>query len=274
MKFTHSLISVCILAAVPSFALAQASKGTTVDPATKSATLVVVNGVAIPRARLDALVTEHVAKGGQDTSQLRQSLREELVRRELLFQELKKNGLDRQLPVMAQMEMARQLAAIKIFIANYSKTNPVTEDEVSREYTQWKEQMGSTEYLVRHILVSSDEEAKGVIARLKAEEKFEDIAKKQSRDTGSRDNGGLLAWSGLAALPKSFADAVQRTPKNKISDPVQTEVGWHVLRVEDSRPFVAPSFDRVKIAIRQGLEQKKLDSYLRELKSNAEIKIQ
>lgn len=272
MKFKNSLVIFLACAALPSVSFAQA-KAPVAEPAAKPAGLVVVNGVTIPRARLDVLVAEHVAQGGQDTPQLRNVLREELVRRELLFQELKKSGLDRQITVMAQMEMARQLAAIKVFMANFAQSNPVSEDEVKREYAQWKERMGNTEYSVRHILVASEEEAKGVVARLKMDEKFDAIAKKQSRDAGSRDNGGLLAWSGLGAFPKLFADAVQRTAKGKVSEPFQSEVGWHVLRVEDTRPFTAPPFERAQASIRQGLEQKSLNAFIQSLKTNAEIRI-
>lgn len=233
--------------------------------------LAVVNGKPVPSSRADAMIKQMAAQGQQDSPQLRAMVKEELVNREILMQEADKLGLSSSPEVKNQMEMARQSIVIRALVADYVKKNPVSEADMKAEYDKFKAQAGDKEYHARHILVEKEEDAKAIIAKLKSGAKFEDLAK-QSKDTGSAANGGDLDWAPPSAFVKPFSDAMTGLQKGQITEtPVQTQFGYHVIRLEDSRPAKVPSFEEVKPQIAESLQQQKLQAYQQELKKKAKI---
>ena len=233
--------------------------------------LAVVNGKPVPSSRADAMIKQMAAQGQQDSPQLRAMVKEELVNREILMQEADKLGLSSSPEVKNQMEMARQSIVIRALVADYVKKNPVSEADMKAEYDKFKAQAGDKEYHARHILVEKEEDAKAIIAKLKAGAKFEDLAK-QSKDTGSAANGGDLDWAPPSAFVKPFSDAMTSLQKGQITEtPVQTQFGYHVIKLEDSRAAKVPSFEEVKPQIAESLQQQKLQAYQQELKKKAKI---
>ncbi len=233
--------------------------------------LAVVNGKPVPSSRADAMIKQMAAQGQQDSPQLRAMVKEELVNREILMQEADKLGLSSSPEVKNQMEMARQSIVIRALVADYVKKNPVSEADMKAEYDKFKAQAGDKEYHARHILVEKEEDAKAIIAKLKSGAKFEDLAK-QSKDTGSAANGGDLDWAPPSAFVKPFSDAMIALQKGQITEtPVQTQFGYHVIRLEDSRAAKVPSFEEVKPQIAESLQQQKLQAYQQELKKKAKI---
>jgi peptidyl-prolyl cis-trans isomerase C len=233
--------------------------------------LAVVNGKPVPSSRADAMIKQMAAQGQQDSPQLRAMVKEELVNREILMQEADKLGLSSSAEVKNQMEMARQSIVIRALVADYVKKNPVSEADMKAEYDKFKAQAGDKEYHARHILVEKEDDAKAIIAKLKAGAKFEDLAK-QSKDTGSAANGGDLDWAPPSAFVKPFSDAMTGLQKGQITEtPVQTQFGYHVIKLEDSRQAKVPSFEEVKPQIAESLQQQKLQAYQQELKKKAKI---
>lgn len=233
--------------------------------------LAVVNGKPVPSSRADAMIKQMAAQGQQDSPQLRAMVKEELVNREILMQEADKLGLSSSPEVKNQMEMARQSIVIRALVADYVKKNPVSEADMKAEYDKFKAQAGDKEYHARHILVEKEEDAKAIITKLKSGAKFEDLAK-QSKDTGSAANGGDLDWAPPSAFVKPFSDAMIALQKGQITEtPVQTQFGYHVIRLEDSRAAKVPSFEEVKPQIAESLQQQKLQAYQQELKKKAKI---
>jgi peptidyl-prolyl cis-trans isomerase C len=233
--------------------------------------LAVVNGKPVPSSRADAMIKQMAAQGQQDSPQLRAMVKEELVNREILMQEADKLGLSSSPEVKNQMEMARQSIVIRSLVADYVKKNPVSEADMKAEYDKFKAQAGDKEYHARHILVEKEDDAKAIIAKLKSGAKFEDLAK-QSKDTGSAANGGDLDWAPPSAFVKPFSDAMTSLQKGQITEtPVQTQFGYHVIKLEDSRQAKVPSFEEVKPQIAESLQQQKLQAYQQELKKKAKI---
>jgi len=233
--------------------------------------LAVVNGKPVPSSRADAMVKQMAAQGQQDTPQLRAMVKEELVNREILMQEADRLGLSNSPEVKNQMEMARQSIIIRALVADYVKKNPVSEADMKAEYDKFKAQAGDTEYHARHILVDKEEDAKAIIAKLKEGAKFEDLAK-QSKDPGSAANGGDLDWAPPTAFVKPFSDAMTALKKGQYTEtPVKTQFGYHVIKLEDSRPAKVPAFEEVKPQIAESLQQQKLQAYQQELKKKAKI---
>ena len=231
-----------------------------------------VNGTAIPQSRADLLVTEQKSQGAPDSEQLRAAVKEELIRREVLSQEARKKSLDKSAAVQAQMDMARQAVLIRAYLQDFVKAHPVSDADVKAEYDKIKSQLGDKEYKARHILVEKEEEAKAIIAKLDKGEKIDDLAK-QSKDPGSKDKGGDLGWANPASFVKPFADALSKLEKGKYTTtPVKTDFGYHVIKLEDSRPLKAPAFDEVKGQLKQRLEQQRVEKHMAELRSKATVK--
>lgn len=237
----------------------------------KAAAVATVNGVAIPQNVFDTFYAEQKSQGMADSDDLKNAVREELIRRELLLQEAKKSAVAKDPTVAAQVELARQAVLIRAFIQDYVRRNPISEAQLKAEYDVLKSQISGTEYKARHILVDKEEEAKTIVGNLKKGGKFEELAK-QSKDPGSKDNGGDLGWSAASNYVPPFAEAVSKLEKGKFTEtPVKTQFGWHVILLEDSRPLEAPPFDALKPQLEQRANQQLVQRMVEELRAKAKV---
>ena len=241
------------------------------DKTTASKAFVKVNGTAISQSFADAIISDQLAKGATDTPELRNAVREELIRRQVILQEARKSGIDKKADVAAQAEIARQMIVINAYIQNYIEKNPVKDDQLMAEYEKIKAQVGSTEYKASHILVKEEEEAKTIIENLKKGTKFGELAK-QSIDPGSKDNNGELSWASPANYVKPFADALTSLEKGKYTEtPVKSDFGYHVILLEDTRPSTFPSFDEAKPRLLQQAQSQKIANMVSELREKAKV---
>ncbi|MDR2186765.1 MAG: peptidylprolyl isomerase [Azonexus sp.] len=237
----------------------------------QSKTFVTVNGQAIPQSVYDAFLSEQKAQGAQDGPELQNAVREELIRRQLLAQEAKKQGLDKKGTVPGQVELAKQAVLIRAYLGDYVRAHPITEDRLKAEYETIKNNIGSTEYKARHVLVKTEDEAKAVIAKLDKGEKFADLAK-QSVDPGSKDNGGELGWNSPAAYVKPFGEALSKLKKGEYTKaPVKTDFGYHVIELEDTRAANPPPYEQVKPQLEQRLGQQQIEQLVKDLREKAKV---
>lgn len=245
--------------------------GMFVHAAGAAAPTATVNGKAIPAERAEVMLNEQRAQGAPDNPQLHDAVREELIRREVLAQEAAKKGLDKKADVQAQMDLARQAVLLRAYVQDFMKSNPITEADLKKEYDTIKTQMGSKEYKPRHVLLATEEEAKAVITKLRAGEKFEELAK-QSNDPGSKDTGGDLGWSNPGMFVKPFAEAMVKLEKGQYSaTPVKSDFGYHVIQLDDVRELKAPEFVTVKAQLEQRLQQQKIEQHLLDLRNKAKV---
>jgi len=234
--------------------------------------IAIVNGKPVPKSRVDML-TQQLAKAGRPVSpEMQGQLKDEVIAREIFMQEAQKRGLDASDDYKAQMELARQTILIRELFADYQKTNPVTDAEIKAEYDKFAAANSGKEFKARHILVQKEEEAKKIIADLKKGAKFEEIAKKQSKDPGSGANGGDLDWATAASYVPEFAEAMVKLKKGETTQaPVKSQFGWHVIRVDDIREAQLPKFEEVKPQIAQQLQQQKLAQFQESLRKSAKV---
>jgi peptidyl-prolyl cis-trans isomerase C len=220
-----------------------------------------------PQAYFDFMLKQRTAQGQQDSPELRTAIRDELNTRELLVREAKKQGLDKSAGMKAEMDLTAQTVLVRAYMADYLKAHPVPDDQLHKEYDTIRAQMGDKEYKVRHILVDKEDEAKDIIASLQKGEKFEKLAER-SKDTGSKDKGGDLDWNTPSNFVKPFADAMVALQKGKFTTtPVQTQFGWHVIQLDDTRDAKVPSFDEVKPQLQQRMQGQVVEKYLRDLRA-------
>lgn len=231
-----------------------------------------VNGVSIPQSRLDLLLKVNAAQGQPDTPDVRSRMRDALITREVISQAAVKKGLDKSTEVTSQLDLQRQEVLVNAFVQDYVKKNPINEDALKKEYERQKAQIGDKEYKARHILVKEEAEAKQIIAQLKKGANFEKIAAEKSEDQGSKGQGGNLDWSAPGRYVPPFAEALKKLKKGQLTDPpVQTQFGWHVIRLDDERPFKTPDFDEVKPQLQQNLQRQAIDKVIGDLRAKAKV---
>lgn len=230
-----------------------------------------VNGQPISQNTYQAFLSEQLAQGAPDSAELKNAVREELIRREIIAQEAKKKGLDKNGMVQGQIELARQAVLIRSFVNDHLKSHPISDASLKAEYDRIKSSLGSTEYKARHILVDNEADAKAIIAKLNKGEKIADLAK-QSKDPGSRDKGGELDWSSPNAYVKPFADALVALKKGEYTkDPIKSDFGYHVIQLEDSRPLNPPPFEQLKPQLQQRATQVEVEKMVKELRAKAKV---
>jgi peptidyl-prolyl cis-trans isomerase C len=244
--------------------------------------LAIVNGKPVPLSRVDVL-SDQVSKQQQGRPippEMKNQIKDEVIAREVFMQEAQKRGLDAGDDFKNQMELARQTILIRELFTVWQKDNAVTDAEVKAEYDKAveaaKAQAGDgKEYRARHILVEKEDEALKLVADLKKKAKFEDLAKKHSKDPGSGAKGGDLDWAGSGSYVKEFSDAMVKLKKGQFTEtPVKSQFGYHIIRLDDERAAKGPEvppMDQVKPQITQQLQQQKLAKYQEELRAKAKI---
>ena len=232
----------------------------------------IVNGKAVPTARLDALAQQMAKAGRPVTAEMQGPLREEVITREIFMQEAQKQGLDSTDDFRTQMELVRQQVLIRELVSDFQKKNPVTDADAKAEYDKFATANSGKEYKASHILVEKEADAKAIVASLKKGGKFDAIAKKSSKDPGSGANGGALDWSAPSGYVKEFSEAMVGLEKGKMTEtPVKTQFGYHIIRLDDVRDAQLPKFDEVKPQILQQLSQQKLAQFQQDLRAKAKV---
>ena len=235
----------------------------------KSAAL--VNGVSIPQSRIDVRVKVAATQGQPDSPDLRKAIREDMINLEVMSQEAVKLGLSKDNEVVQQTELARQSVLAGAFVQNYTKNHPISESQLKQEYDNLKSKMGEKEYNVRHILVDTEAEAKAIIAQLDKKAKFEKLAEK-SKDAGSAERGGSLDWAVPNNFVPPFASAMTKLKKGEYTkEAVQSQYGWHVIKLDDVRDLKAPPFEEVKPQLQQRLHQQAIQKEIADLRAKAKI---
>lgn len=231
-----------------------------------------VNGVSIPQARLDAIMSEMKSQGRPDTPEVREAIKQELINREIVSQEAVKKGLHKKTEVAMMLEVQRQALLVNAYLQDYVRAHPIKDDDLKKEYERIKASTPSKEYKARHILVESEDEAKQIIAQVKKGGNFEKIAADKSKDQGSKGRGGDLDWGPAGRYVPAFGQALAKLKKGQLTDaPVQTQFGWHVIRLDDERAAKFPPFEEVKPQIQQEMRQQQVQKVIGELRGKAKV---
>ncbi len=233
-----------------------------------------VNGKAIKQSWVDYITKDAIARGQKQSDGLRNAIINELVGTELAYQEAIKNGIDKQPDFITAEELGHRKLVVNAFLADFMKKNPVTDADKKAAYEQYKKELGDKEYSARHILVKTEAEANDILAQVKKGSDFAKLAKEKSLDPGSKEKGGDLGWFSPAGMVKPFSDAVTSLKKGEVSTtPVQTQFGWHVIKLVDSRATQVPAYDKVKDGLERTLQQRKLEKMMLGLKEKAKIDV-
>ena len=234
-----------------------------------------VNGTNIAESQLETIFKQNGAEAMINDEALRARVIDQLAVQLIAAKEAAKKGLDKEAETKEQLEMARQSILATALVMDYVKKNPVTSDEINKEYEKLKASMNGKEFKARHILVKQEAEAKSLIAKLQANPKsFEALAKEKSIDPGSKANGGDLGWFDPGQMVPEFSAALNALQKDQITqEPVKTQFGYHIIQLEDSRDRQFPPVEDVSAKLEEQLQQKKLAAFLEDMKAKAKISI-
>jgi peptidyl-prolyl cis-trans isomerase C len=249
-------------------------EGLNLAPVEEKDAVAIVNGVPISRLALDYVKAE-IARGNPDAKIdiPEDKLIEELISRELLKQEALQKQLPRQPEVAERVRYTQRAVLSQADVEDFLKTHPLTEEQLKAEYDRLVGAMNQNEYKARHILVKEREKAEEVIKQLDQGKDFSELAKKYSIDPAA-SQGGDLGWFVPQQMVQPFADAVIGLEKGQYTkQPVETQFGWHVILLEDTRQKTPPPFEQVKPQIEMMLKRKLVQEHLNELKQKAEIKL-
>ena len=238
----------------------------------QAAVLATVNGTPITQEMYDAYASKrnNQTQGGAAAPST-ETVLNELINVELVMQDAEKKGLEKRPEIEKQMEWQRRSLLVTAGMRDYLDAHPITDEELKKAYDTEIAKLDKTEYKARHVLLETEADANEVITQLDTGTDFAELAKEKSKGPTGKQ-GGDLGWFSPARMVKPFSEAVAALEKgNYTKKPVQTQFGWHVILLEDTRDLTPPAFDQVKDQLQPGLQKQRVDQYLDELRKTAKI---
>lgn len=264
-KTTRTLIATALLMALPLAAPVQAAGDKPVAT---------VNGKPISQKVYEMYLRQRQREAGKSHQTVnRDQVINELVNRELLYQDAVKNNVAKDPDVQFAIEQMKRNILIQANVQRLSKQHPIADADVKKEYDKAVKAMSGQEFKARHILLKTEDEAKAVIKELDNGAVFAEVAKAKS--TGpSASEGGDLGWFKPDQMVPEFANAVKKLKKGQYTrTPVKTQFGWHVIKLEDSRKATPPAYDQVKGQLKSMMRTRQLQEYVGKLRQQAKVEI-
>ena len=283
MKYPHYLALIASLAIVTGCDQTQttgesagnnmAAPAAAEAPAVEGVVIATVNGTPITQSELDVYSGQRKPPNNAPEANSEEVIMKELVALELMRQEGISKGLDKQPKVIATIDQQQRTALAGAAIQEFMTNNPISEEDARKLYD---EQMGSKsnmEFKARHILVKEQAEAEAIVELLDKGSDFSELAKEKS--TGpSGASGGELGWFTEGQMVKPFSEAAAKLEKGQYTKvPVQTQFGWHVIILDDSRESTPIPYDDVKDRIKMLLVNQKLQQHVEAMRSAANIEM-
>lgn len=241
---------------------------------TSAVVLAMVNGSPISQEMYDVYASKRGAQtqAGAPAPE-RDTVLNELINVELVTQDAVNKGIDKRPEIEEQMAWQRRSLLVTAGMRDYIEANPITDADLQKAYDEEVAGMDKTEYKARHILVKTEDEAKEIIKELDGGADFAELAKEKSTGPTGK-NGGDLGWFAPGSMVKTFSEAAAGMDKGTYTKtPVQTQFGWHVILLEDTRDMTPPPFDQVKAQLQPKVQKARIDSYIEQLRQHAKIDI-
>lgn len=260
-----------VLALLAPLVLAACNKAAAPAPEATGERVATVNGKALPKSEFDLYVANMSRQSGREvTEDQKGQLLDQYISMQLAADEAQKADIEKDPKVRDQLALARLQVLVDAGLQKYLEAHPVQESELRPEYDAQVAAL-PREYHARHILVDDEAAAVAITKELKGGADFAKLAAKRSKDSSSK-SGGDLGWFTLDTMVKPFADAVKVMQPGQLTEqPVQSQYGWHVIKLEETRATSAPPFDEVKDRVKMIVQRKKLQSHLEELRKTAKV---
>jgi peptidyl-prolyl cis-trans isomerase C len=278
MNYLHALPLLAALTLVtgcdklPSAGQTDATAPAATAPAVEGVVIATVNGTPLTQSVLDVYSAMRNSQNTNPEGSNPEAVLNELISLELMRQESISKGLNALPMVVAALDQQERTALAGAAIKDFMNNNPVS-DEAAQELYDTQVGKPGKEFNARHILVETEDEAKAIIAQLDKGADFSELAKEKS--TGpSGSSGGKLGWFGAGQMVAPFSEAAAKLNKGEYTkEPVQTQFGWHVIILDDTRESTPPPFEDVKDRLKMLLANQQLQKHVEELKNSATIEI-
>lgn len=238
-----------------------------------------INGQKISKVMQERVATQTIASSPNPHSviaapDIEVQVKDMITDMVVMSQYAKKKGLDKKPEVQADLQAATDSVLWQAAIDDYIKAHPVTEQELRSAYDKEAARWGKTEYQIRHIMVTSEQEAKDIIAQIQKGTSFEKLAAEKSIDELSKANGGLLDWQSPSVFTGELGEILPTLKKGIVNPkPVQSAAGWHVVELEGIRAQqLFPKFADRKKELERTLAQRKVQDFVHTQVIQAEIK--
>lgn len=237
-----------------------------------SGTLATVNGIRIDNALLEMQVAGNKAQGNEDTPQLRSFLKTELIAREVLAQEARKQGLDKDPNLIIQIQQQQNALLIDTLIARHLQNFNITEEMLQSEYKRQTDFLsGAQEYQISQILCATESEAQQIIKSAQNGIAFDKLAKEKSVDP-NKENSGYIGWLRADQMSPQIAQAVTKLAVPSITPkPIQIQQGWLVINLSDKRNIKIPSYEQSRSQLINALLINEKAQYVERLVKSAKI---
>ena len=269
MKINKKILLATSFVSLGLFATTFSSYAETTPATAVDVVIATVNGDKIMKSTLDGYM-KILKKSGKADKQI---ALDDLVATEIALQEAKKTKILERAEIKKAISDYTRNVLLKTWTKEKVDSFKISDEDIKKSYDERVTQLASKEFNARHILVKKEDEAKAIIKELEGGADFEKLAKEKS--TGpSGSNGGSLGWFKAQTMVPAFANAVKSMKKGEISkEPVKTQFGYHIIKLEDSRDAKLPTMDSLKPQLKRVIAQQKMLAYMKELKKTADIKI-
>lgn len=259
-----------VLGSPPAWAQATAAK-----TPLAAGTLFNVNGVAITETAVNRVLSDLQSQGTAVTPQLREQVISEMVVRQVMISEASKRGLDKAPAFTQQLEELRRRLLLDSLLADNLNKNPIGEADERAEYARQKKALGdgdtTPQYLLSQVVLKTEQQARDVIALAKSGSAFEKLAI-DSVDEAGKTNGGKVGWVLPSDVLPAIGTVIVNLSKGMVAAaPIQSPAGWHVIKVDDVRPFKIPGFEEARPQIRQALQMQRRQAFVDGLLKGADI---
>ena len=238
--------------------------------------MVTVNGTAITEKDIDSILSRSQSQGKTPTPQMREQAITELAVQRVLLDEAKRLKLDAAPAFLEKLENIRQLTLIEALVDDFLIKHPITESDEKAEYDRQKKILGNgsttQQYQLRQVIVRSEQEGRELIVRAQKGEPFERLAD-ISIDQSTRVKGGMIGWVFPTDLLPILSAVVVNLQKGAVAaTPIQTPIGWHVLKLDDTRAYKIPTFEEARAQMKQGVLTQRRQTLIDDLMRKAVVK--
>ena len=235
-----------------------------------------VNGEPITQSDVDAFIAQVPQLQQQPAEQVMPVVREELITAKVVDERVAKANLENDPEVQKRMQQAREGIMRSVYLEQMVQEE-MTDERLREEYDAFKEQQSASsqeQVRARHILVATEEEVNDIISQLEGGADFNDLASEESTDTASGASGGDLGYFTKAQMVPEFSEAAFSMEEGEVSsEPVKSQFGYHIIKVEDKRTQPAPSFEETKPFLEVQVRRKILEEKLAEWREDADVTV-
>ena len=237
-----------------------------------------VNGTVITNDVVEQGIQAALSQGQKDSPELRNAVLSKLIEISLLSQQADRDGLANSDKANRQLAQIRQNYLADLELATFSAQNPVSDSDIQAEYNREVASLGPqgtiVEYKVSDIAITTEEDAKTALARIKKGEAFDKVAKSMSL-APNKVQGGAVGWVQSGQVSPQISSVLVALSVGQVSPlPIKMPQGWYLIKLEDKKSSKPPTLEQAKASIRAGLTQKKQFEYLSQLRQGANIVVQ